>query len=183
IWRQRADEALRESEPQYRAAIEAAGAVPYYQKYGEEYDPQQTTSVYTFMSEGIRDLTGFGPDEMTPQVWLTLVQETVLLGEGAGLSSEEAKWRAWTGELNVRRCDYRIHTRAGEMRWIADTAVEILNEQGVSRASIGILQDITDRKQAEQVLRDYAAQARQRADQLAMLNEVGRAVSTLQDLE
>jgi PAS domain S-box-containing protein len=39
------------------------------------------------------------------------------------------------------------------MRWLADTSLEILNEQGLARASIGILQDITDRKRIENELR------------------------------
>jgi PAS domain S-box-containing protein len=153
IRRQRADHALRESEQVYRAAIEAAGAVPYYQEYGPDHDPENDTSVYTFMSEGIRRLTGFGPGEVTPQIWDTLVQEMVLLGEGAGLPPEEAIGRALTGNMKVWQCDYRIRTRDGQTRWIADTAVEILNEQGLSRASIGIMQDITDRKRIENELR------------------------------
>jgi PAS domain S-box-containing protein len=153
IQRQRADHALRESERRYRGAIEAAGAVPYYQEYGPDHDPGNDTSVYTFMSEGIRRLTGFGPGEVTPQVWDTLVQEMVILGEGAGLSPEEAIGRALTGDMKVWQCDYRIRTRDGQTRWIADTAVEIPNERGLARASIGILQDITDRKRIENELR------------------------------
>ena len=149
IRRQRADHALRESERLHRDAIEAAGAVPYYQEYGADV----LTSTYTFMSEGIRRLTGFGPDEMTPAVWDTLVQEAVILGEDAGLASEEAIQRARAGQTKVWRCDYRIRDRDGQTRWIADTAVEILNERGFARASIGIMQDITDRKRIENELR------------------------------
>lgn len=149
IRRQRANQALRESERLYRAAIEAAGAVPYYQ----EYLPGSAESAYTFMGEGIRHLSGFGPDELTPEIWDSLVQETVVLGEGAGLPLEEAVRRARAGQMQVWQCDYRIRTRAGQTRWIADTAVEILNDHGVPRASIGIMQDITERKRIESELR------------------------------
>ena len=148
IRRQQADRALRESERLHREAIEAAGAVPYYQEYGPG-----DASAYTFMSEGIRRLTGFGPDEVTPQIWDSLVQEMVILGEYAGLATEEAVRRARSGEAKVWQCDYRIRTRDGQTRWIADTAVETLNEQGFARASIGIMQDITDRKRIENELR------------------------------
>lgn len=44
------------------------------------------------------------------------------------------------------------------------------------------VRDISDRKQAEDDLKRYAAQAQEQAAQLIMLNEVGRAVSTLRDL-
>jgi PAS domain S-box-containing protein len=149
IRRQQSDQALRESERLYRAAIEAAGAVPYYQ----EYLPGTAESAYTFMGEGIRRLSGFGPDEVTPKVWDSLVQEMVVVGEGADLPVEEVIRRARAGQMQIWQCDYRILTRAGQMRWIADTAVEIINDQGASRASIGIMQDITDRKQIESALR------------------------------
>jgi PAS domain S-box-containing protein len=149
IRRQRTDHALRESERLYRAAIEAAGAVPYYQ----EYLPGAAESAYSFMGEGIRRLSGFGPDEVTPEVWDSLVQEMVVLGEGADLPIAEAVRRARAGQMQVWQCDYRIRTRAGQMRWIADTAVEILNDHGIPRASIGIMQDITDRKRIESELR------------------------------
>ena len=149
IRRQRAEQTLRESERLYRAAIEAAGAVPYYQ----EYLPGTAESAYTFMGEGIKRLSGFGPDELTPEVWDSLVQEMVVLGEGASLLVEEAVRRARAGQMQVWQCDYRILTRAGQMRWIADTAVEILNDHGIPRASIGIMQDITDRKRIESELR------------------------------
>lgn len=148
IRRQQADRALRESERLHREAIEAAGAVPYYQEYGPG-----DTSAYTFMSEGIRHLTGFGPDEITPQIWDSLVQEMVILGEYAGLPKEEAIHRSRSGVAKVWQCDFRIRTPAGETRWVADTAVEILNDQGRARASIGIMQDITERKRIENELR------------------------------
>ncbi|HEU5102831.1 MAG TPA: ATP-binding protein, partial [Roseiflexaceae bacterium] len=131
------------------AATEAAGAVPYYQ----EYLPGAAESAYTFIGEGIRRLSGFGPDEMTPEIWDSLVQEMVVLGEGANLPVEEVIRRAREGQMQVWQCDFRIRTRDGQTRWIADTAVEILNEQGLSRASIGILQDITERKRIESELR------------------------------
>ena len=76
-----------------------------------------------------------------------------MVGECAGLTVDEAVQRARSGELKVWQCDMRIGTRDGQTRWIADTAVEVLNEQGISHASLGILQDITDRKRIEHELR------------------------------
>ena len=152
LTRKRAEEAILESEALYRKAIEAADAVPYYQDYG----PEAYEKPYTFMGEGIRDLTGYGPDEMSAERWDSLVEETVLRGKGARFSHEEAVLRARAGEIPIWQCDYRIRTRDGELRWIADTAVEILNEQGVSTGSIGIMQDVTDRKQvAERIEREH----------------------------
>lgn len=148
--RKQAEEALRESEELYRRAIEAAGAVPYYQDYA--------TEAYTFMGEGIRHITGYGPHEITPVVWNSMVQESLPLSEGVNLSMEEAVRRARAGEMPVWKCDYRIRTRDGHIRWITDSAVEVLNERGPSRGSIGILQDVTGRKLIEAALAEQAAE-------------------------
>src|SRR4030095_6281990 len=56
--RKRAQEALSESEALYRQAIEVAGAVPYYQTY---YGNGESIK-YEFIGEGIRQITGYGPE-------------------------------------------------------------------------------------------------------------------------
>jgi PAS domain S-box-containing protein len=137
----RATLSLRVSEERYRQAIEAAGAVPYLQDYERR--------AFTFIGENIFQLTGYSADEMTPAFWDTLVEEAIPGGEAAGLSEKEAIPLARSGKLSQWLCDYRIRTRLGETRWIADCAVEIFDEHGTARGSIGILQDITSRKQAE----------------------------------
>ena len=82
IQRQRADSTLQESERIYRQAIEAADAVPYYQDYA--------TDSYLFMGQGIETMTGYAAEEMSPQVWLDIVEETVMLGDWAGIPSARA---------------------------------------------------------------------------------------------
>ncbi len=144
--RRLAEEALRRSEALYRRAIEALGAVPYYQTY--------SPNAYPFMGEGIRALTGFEPEEMTPQLWRALVQKSVMLDKAAEFDRDEAATLARTGQLDVWKSDDCIRTRDGQIRWVMDAAVEIPDESGHSRASIGILLDITERKQAEEALRE-----------------------------
>ena len=169
--RKQAEETLRESESMYRRAIEIAGAVPYYQ----EYEPE----TYPFMGEGIRQLTGYSPEDMTPALWRSLVLDLTLLGEAAGLDRQEAARRARAGDFNVWQCDMRIQARDGQVRWVSDAAVEIKDEQGRRVGSIGILQDITERKQTEQALRESEARYRQlfesESDAIFLVeNETGR---------
>ena len=149
IQRQEAETAVQESERIYRQAIEAADAVPYYLDY--------QNNIYLFMGEGIRAMTGYGPDEMQPQVWSDLVLETVMLGEATGLSANEAIQLARRGKLKAWKCDQRIRTRDGQIRWLTDRSIELFNEQNISYGSIGILQDITDRKLTEANLRKREA--------------------------
>jgi PAS domain S-box-containing protein len=125
----------------YQRAISGAGAVPY------SYDLIHRT--YEFMGAGIEDLLGYRPEEITPELWRRIKQESIMLGEAAELPPEEASRRIKAGELKHWRCDMRVLTRSGKSRWISDTSVHTLDRQGRPISSVGILQDITERKQAE----------------------------------
>ncbi len=146
VQRQRADEAMRESEALYRKAISAVDAVPYYKDHLQ--------NCYTFMGEGIERLSGYSASEMTPELWDCLIEQSTPLGEAAGFSAAEAADLAHAGRISVWKCDYLIRTCGGSSRWVADTSLEILGPDGISRGSIGILQDITDRKLAETALEE-----------------------------
>ena len=149
IQREMADSAVQKSERIYRQAIEAAGAVPYYQDYEK--------GGFTFFGEGIQQITGYAPGEVTPQVWDNMVQDATLLGELAGMRQEDAILQVRSGGVKAWKCDYKILTRDGQTRWVADTAVELFDEKEISYGSIGIMQDVTDRKQIEANLRQREA--------------------------
>ena len=145
IQRQDAESAVQESEQIYRQAIEAAGAVPYYQDY--------KIDKYKFMGQGIQSITGYAPDEMSSSLWDSIVKEYAFVGDLKGIDPDEAVLMARKGELNHWKCDYHILSRDGQYKWIADAAIELFDESGISYASIGILQDISERKQIETDLR------------------------------
>ena len=149
IQRQDAESAVHESERIYRQAIEAAGAVPYYQDYQVDR--------YQFMGQGIQKITGYLPEEMTLSLWNRITQEQELIGDLAGLNLEDAARRVRNGEFSYWRSDVRILTRDGQSKWIADSAIELFDDSGMSYASIGIMQDITERKQTEASLRQREA--------------------------
>jgi PAS domain S-box-containing protein len=147
-----AERERQESELLYRRAIGAAGAVPYYLDYA--------TESYRFMGEGIQAMTGVLPDEMQPLVWNRLILEAYPLGQAHDLSHPEAVRETRAGHVNEWRCDYRIRKQDGLERWITDASIQVVDEQGQPRGAIGILQDITDRKQVELALRESEATTR-----------------------
>jgi PAS domain S-box-containing protein/putative nucleotidyltransferase with HDIG domain len=148
--RKQAEEALRESEDLYRRAIETAGAVPYREVYpiaGER--PVE----YQFIGEGIRQITGYGPEEFNAALWEDLTLEMHPLEDLAGYSVEEAVQRVRSGRNPIWKCDFKIQARDGTIHWVFEAAVELRDEHGISHGSIGMYQDITARKQAEEQLR------------------------------
>ena len=132
---------LHRTEALYRRAIGGAGAVPYAYDY--------RTKSYSFMGEGIEQLTGYPAREINWELWCRITQESAMTGDAAGLDKEEAARRVETGELRHWRCDMRILTREGKSRWLSDASVQHLDEAGRVIGSMGILEDITERKQAE----------------------------------
>lgn len=166
IQRQQADQARRESESLYRRTISAIGAVPYVDDHA--------SGQYTFMGDGIQELTGYPPAEMNAALFNSLVLEAIPMGEAAGLDQAEAIALARQGRLETWRCDYRIQARDGQIRWLSDTAVEMPGPDGVSHSSMGILIDITARREAEEAIRqmntDLEQRVRERTAELETAN-------------
>ena len=170
-------DALSASEDLYHQAIEAAGAVPYYQDY--------IKNAYTFMGKGIQKLTGFSSEEITPEKFGTLEKEIILRGQASGLSLKEAVRKARSGEIKVWESDMCIQTRDGQIRWLTDSAVEVSDESGKSRGSIGILQDITDRKKAEilqTILYEVAESVHTSTDLPTLFGSIHRSLGKLIDV-
>jgi PAS domain S-box-containing protein len=147
--RKRAEAALRESIVIYRQAIESTGGVPYYQSYNEN----GKSIHYDFIGEGILQITGYGPQELTEELWNSLVLEAHVVGELAKYPWDEAILRVHLGKNTGSswKCEYRIRARDGKIHWVFDSAVQLRNENGVSHGSIGLYRDITEAKRAEQV--------------------------------
>jgi PAS domain S-box-containing protein len=132
---------LQHTEELYRRAIGGVGAVPYAYDY--------RTRAYTFIGEGIEQLTGYKPNEICAKAWLEIVKESTMAGDAAGLEKEEASRQVVVGELRQWRCDMRIVSRDGKTRWLSDASVQNLDESGRVIGAMGILEDITERKRSE----------------------------------
>jgi len=161
-----AETKLRESEALYRRAMEVGGAVPYYESY---YDQARRVK-YEFVGAGIREITGYGPEEFTAAIWDTLVEESHPAEELAGYSLDDAIQKVRSGEIPIWKCEFRIHARDGSVHWVYESAVELRDNNGALIGSIGSYQDITKRKQADISLA-------QRLAELELLYQSGLTIS------
>ncbi|NSW57011.1 MAG: PAS domain S-box protein [Armatimonadetes bacterium] len=141
--RRDAEDALVESERLYREAIRAGRGVPYRLPLNSD--------VYDFVGDGVVDLFGVPADEFTPRHFRAMIQETRT--EGAPYEETLAAFRR--GELDTLRVDHRIVTPTGEEKWISDCATPVRDPStGAVVASLGIIQDITERMRASQALEE-----------------------------
>ncbi len=137
--RQRAEEALRESEERLRLVTETVEDVFWMTTPGIQE--------MAYVSPSYERIWGRTRDSLyeSPKSFLESVhpedRERLLR------AIQEPQERAWA-------CEYRIVRPDGTIRWIHDRGYPILDESGDLRLRTGISTDITDRKKAEEELRE-----------------------------
>ena len=143
--RRQAEDALRESEEHYRGAITAAGLVPYVIDY--------KTRRFSFIGENILKLTGYTAGQITPAILSESILENRAWGlENSKLTIATAQNKFLADESENWGIDIRIRTRDGAERWLSDVSVPLRDKSGVVTQAIGVLQDMTERKQREKEL-------------------------------
>ncbi len=140
IERKRAEEALRQREAQYRRLVDQIpGAVWTADEHGN----------VVFFSERITTLFGYTPEDCYhdgAQLWF----ESMHPADRERVQEAYARFFTENQPYNV---EYRVHHRDGEWVWWHDRAVAIYEKDGVKYAD-GLLSDITERKRAEEALRE-----------------------------
>ncbi len=130
----------------YRRLVERLPAIVYAAELGEH-------GRWRYVSPQVEEITGYSQEEWLadPGLWAKLIHPD---DRERALSQET---RRTMGNRNPPPIDYRMITRGGKTVWILDEAVLEPDEQGTPIWH-GVLYDITERKNAEQVLQRSAAQ-------------------------
>ncbi|MEE4311619.1 MAG: PAS domain S-box protein [candidate division KSB1 bacterium] len=144
--RKRAQEALQRSNLIYRRSIENAQGVPYQYNY--------VSKKYDFIAEGLGKLIGIDSIDIEPDIWRKIRKRLVIKDPEAPSNFVEYGKAFLRGEIDKYKVDFLIEKPDGEERWISDNAVAVKDENGLVVASLGIIQDITDRKLDEEKLRE-----------------------------
>ncbi len=146
--RKKAVEELKRAHRIYREAIENVEGVPYLKNYVE--------NKYDFIGEEIKNLLGILAHDFTPDRMQQLPIEIYVNDPDAPADPIEYGKAFLRGEVKRYRIDLKIKMPSGEEKWISDSSVPVLDEKtGKVTGSLGILQDITDRKRVEDRLRLY----------------------------
>ncbi len=151
-----AERKLRESEERFRTLLDGLLDVAYRRDL--------TTDEYDYLSPSVEQVLGYSQSELKcfsmQDIGVRIHpedRETVRIGlERAAVSGSE-------------RMEYRLRGRDGLYRWIADHATIEKGADGAPRYYSGTVRDISDQKQAMEMIRGFA-------ERLRILREIDNAI-------
>ena len=136
------EQQLHEAEERYRSLIETIPAATY-------IDTVEAVSQAVYMSPQVADIFGYQPEEWlrSPELWEQGVEPEDLPAVAAKIERLNRDGTPYEAEYRFRRPD-------GRVVWVHDQAVVIRDEHGVPRFCQGVMFDITERREAEEQLRE-----------------------------
>jgi PAS domain S-box-containing protein len=166
--RKQAEEALRESEERYKKLVASVTDYIY------TVEVENGRSVKTTHGPGCVGVTGYTTEEYEdkPNLWYKMIYEE---DKKAVLEQVE---KVLLGE-RVPPLEHRIIHRNGSIRWITNTPVARYSEKGQLVAYDGMIADVTERKRAEEALRQreerFRALVQNSSDMIIVIDAQGTA--------
>jgi two-component system, cell cycle sensor histidine kinase and response regulator CckA len=136
----RATAALREAEAKYRQLVEQVPAISYVAETGVQ-------GRFLFLSPQVKTILGYSPDECMSDPWFWWNHLNPL---DHPIALQEDTWE----EGLPFRVEYRMRKQDGQEVWLRDEAVVVRDPQTGKRLTRGLLIDITERKRANDALRE-----------------------------
>jgi PAS domain S-box-containing protein len=138
VERKRAEEGLRESEEKYRSVFDNAAV---------GINVKLPDGTFLEVNQAMIDLLGYSREELRRLSYLDITHpDDVKLSEEMHAALER-------GEIDTYRIEKRYIGKDGRVIWI-DTSVKALRDPSRNlRGTVGIVVDITERKEAEEALR------------------------------
>ncbi len=105
---------------------------------------------YLYVSPGLARIHGMGDDEVVTRIvsWEGGL-DVIHPEDRENVRRSYDKFLAEGGDWQV---DYRLMRKDGEVRWIREMGKAYVINHGISEQTIGVLQDITEQKNAEQAI-------------------------------
>jgi diguanylate cyclase (GGDEF)-like protein/PAS domain S-box-containing protein len=139
---------LRETEAKLRNIVERIPAITYIAEFGRY-------GKWVYVSPQIEKILGYSPREWLndPSLWI----KNIHTEDRHKVLAEENRCRESGDSLH---CEYRFRDRNGNYIWLGDDAVVVSDPTGKSKFLHGVLFDISDRKRAEDALRESELRTR-----------------------
>jgi len=140
--RKKAEEELRESEERYKIILDAITSYVYSVSI-ENGKPVETIHDIRCIA-----ITGYSPDDYynDPNLWINIVPE-----EDRDLVKKQID--QVFSQKETTAIEHRIIRKDGEVCWVCSTLVPFFNNEGKLISYDGIIEDITERKKAEDSLK------------------------------
>lgn len=137
-----AEQKIRNAETQYRTLVEQLPAITYIVEFGE-------INKTVYISPQVKTILGFSPSEWLadPNLWVKQMHP-----DDRDRVLAEIKER--DGQDRSLCMEYRMLARDGKTVWFRNQSALIGVETGQARRSLGVMYDITIRKQAEEALQE-----------------------------
>jgi PAS domain S-box-containing protein len=140
--RKKMERSLHERERQYRTLVEQIPAIVYVDDV--------SNGIHTvYIGPQIEKFLGYTPQEWmetAPDIWETLTSAD-------DRQTIHSKYMRCAQDGEPFEAEYRMRTADGRPVWVHDQAVLLRDENGSPQLIHGVMQDITERKQAEEALR------------------------------
>lgn len=140
--RKAAEASLKESERSKSVLLSHLPGMAYRCKYDRDWTMQ-------YVSDGCFELTGYAPESLINN--RDLSYNDLITPEDSDLL-----WNEWKSILEKRlpfKYEYEITTAGGARKWVLELAEGIFDRQGEVEALEGLVIDISDRKEIENILR------------------------------
>ena len=167
--RQQSEEALKESEDKYHLLVENAPTVLW--KTNEKGHT-------VFISSNIKEVFGFTPEEIYTDrdIWLERIHHD-------DLHKVETNFNELFSKNKKFNVEYRIKRKDGKWIWLNDISSTVNEEKG-ERYAYGVFTDITERKQAEEKIKENEEQLQKLFNEITngfalcdiILNNKGKAI-------
>lgn len=163
-------DSARKSETKYRILLENIPAISYINANEENRGTR-------YISPQVTKLVGYAPDEFiqNPVFW-----KTILHPEDRERVMAEVAFTYETGQ--PFQMEYRLVTKEQRAIWVRDEATLVRNEADHPMYWLGVLTDITTRKQGEEQQADLIGVMTKRTIQLQTAAEVSRAITSILDI-
>ena len=140
--RRQAEQALRESERRLSILMKNLQGMAYRCRNNREW-------TFEFVSEGALALTGYPVDELFGEKAVNYVD--IIYKEDRELVWKQVQ--AGLAENELFSIEYRIITKSGDLKWVAEKGMGITSDDGECIFIEGFVNDITNLKDAENTLR------------------------------